>query len=293
MHFTSIHDVSRDQVARIYQSVPRFRTRRTDPVLADRHIGLVFEKQSTRTRVSFEVGIRQLGAYPVMMTAADMQLSRGESARDTALVLSRYLDGLILRVNRHDTVQEFARTATVPVINALSNEEHPCQALSDVYTVMQARKLSSVDELRKIKFVYIGDGNNVCVSLMYIAEMLEMPAVFIVPKRFRPSVTAAVTVTDDLAAVDGAEVLYTDVWVSMGQEAERELRIQEFARYQVNESLLARARPGAIIMHCLPAKRGLEITDAVLDGPQSVVLDQAENRLYVQKALLAFLYGGA
>jgi ornithine carbamoyltransferase len=293
MHFTSIHDVSRDQVARIYQSVPRFRTRRTDPVLADRHIGLVFEKQSTRTRVSFEVGIRQLGAHPVMMTAADMQLSRGESARDTALVLSRYLDGLILRVNRHDTVQEFARTATVPVINALSNEEHPCQALSDVYTVMQARKLSSVDELRKIKFVYIGDGNNVCVSLMYIAEMLEMPAVFIVPKRFRPSVTAAVTVTDDLAAVDGAEVLYTDVWVSMGQEAERELRIQEFARYQVNESLLARARPGAIIMHCLPAKRGLEITDAVLDGPQSVVLDQAENRLYVQKALLAFLYGGA
>jgi len=292
MHFTSIKDVSREQVDRIYRSVPRFRKRTMDPVLADRYFGLIFEKQSTRTRVSFEIGIRQLGAHPVVMTAGDMQLARGESVRDTAMVLSRYLDGLVLRVNRHDTVLDFARQSSVPVINALSNEEHPCQALSDIYTIMQVRRLRDLDELRSVKFVYIGDGNNVCVSLMYLTEMLGMPAVFIVPKRFRPPVTAAVTVTDDLAAVEGADVLYTDVWVSMGQEAERELRIQEFARYQISENLLSRARPGAIVMHCLPAKRGLEITDAVLDGPQSVVLDQAENRLYVQKALLVFLCHG-
>ncbi|TAJ10559.1 MAG: ornithine carbamoyltransferase [Nitrospirae bacterium] len=264
-------------------------------------LGLLFEKPSTRTRVSFEAGMSQLGGQSLFLSAADIQLCRGESIADTARVLSRYLDGLVIRTYDHAIVEEWAREATIPVINGLTDLCHPCQALADLLTIKERK-----GRLRGIKLAYVGDGNNVANSLIEAAAQTGMAISLACPSGYEPDprivkearAAAAGTgasielVRDPLLAVKEADVLYTDVWISMGQEREQNRRVKELAPYQLNERLAKEAKPDAIVMHCLPAHRGQEITAGLLDGPQSVVLDQAENRLHMQKAILVELLSG-
>jgi len=291
MNLISIKDLTKTQIKEIYNLVPKYTTRKKTDELKDKYIGLIFEKPSTRTRISFEVGIQQLGGVAIELDEKQLQLSRGETIKDTANIFNCYLDGIILRVVKHETILEFAKHSKIPVINALSDKEHPCQILSDIYTIMQQKNLR-IDELNKIKFVYIGDANNVCFSLIYISEILGINSYFIIPKKYQPKekFKENIKITDDVSLVKDADVIYTDVWVSMGQEKEKNKRIKIFKPYQVNSKLLSLAKTDCIVMHCLPANRGQEITDDVLDGKNSVVLKQAENRLYVQKALLVYLF---
>jgi ornithine carbamoyltransferase len=263
--------------------------------LIGKSIGLFFEKPSTRTRVSFEVGVYQLGAQPICLTPKDIQLGRGETIADTARTLSRYLNGMVMRVFKQSTVEEFARCATVPVINGLSDFHHPCQALADLMTVIERK-----GHLEGIRFVFIGDGNNVANSLIESAALTGMDFVIASPEGYGPDAATVErarkkgkgrisVMTDPKEAVAGADVLYTDVWVSMGQEAEAEQKALKFQAYQINAELLRLAKPDAMVLHCLPAYRGKEITGEVMDGPQSAIFDQAENRLHTEKALLEFL----
>ncbi len=291
MNLLSIKDLTKQQIEEIYNLVPKYTTRKLIPTLKDKYIGLIFEKPSTRTRVSFEVGIQQLGGVPIELDERQLQISRGESIKDTVSVLNCYLDGLILRVINHNTILEFAKYSKVPIINALSDKEHPCQILSDVYTIMQLKKLH-FSKINQIKFVYVGDANNVCMSWIYISEILNMNSYFLIPKKYQPKekFESNIIISDDLNLVKNADVLYTDVWVSMGQEKEKKQRMRDFKPYQINSKILSLAKPDCIVMHCLPANRNQEITDEVLDGKNSVVIKQAEYRLYVQKALLAYLF---
>ncbi len=264
-------------------------------------LGLLFEKHSTRTRVSFEAGMNQLGGVAVDLPLAEIQLSRGESVADTARVLSRYLDGLMVRTFNHATVEEWAREATIPVINGLTDLSHPCQALSDLLTILEKK-----GRLKGAKLAYVGDGNNVANSLVEAAAKTGMAIALACPAGYQPdqhvldaarqaaSATGASIelVEDPFVAVKEADVVYTDVWISMGREREQARRLKVLAPYQVNERLMKRAKPEAIVMHCLPAHRGEEISAGVLDGPQSVILDQAENRLHMQKAILVTLLNG-
>jgi ornithine carbamoyltransferase len=262
--------------------------------LEGKTLALIFEKPSTRTRVSFEVAMVQLGGYPIYLSANETQLARGESLADTARVLSRYVDALVVRTFEHWKIEELARYATVPVINALTDLLHPCQALSDVFTIWE--KLGRYEE---VKVAYIGDGNNVANSLIEAALRFGFELKIGCPEGYEPDKGilerslregAKVEVLHDpREAAKGAEVLYTDVWTSMGQEAESEKRRQVFKPYQLNRELVELASPGVLVMHCLPAHRGEEITDEVMDGPWSVVFDQAENRLHVAKAILEAL----
>jgi ornithine carbamoyltransferase len=265
--------------------------------LIGKSVGLFFEKPSTRTRVSFEVGVYQLGAQPVYLSGKDMQLSRGESIYDTAHTLSRYLDCMVMRVLKHDTVEQFARYASIPVINGLSDLSHPCQALADLMTAFERK-----GRLEGLRFAFIGDGNNVAHSLIEAAALTGMDFVIASPDGYGPDAEVtekararakgSITVTSDInEAVRGADVLYTDVWISMGQEAEAEEKEAKFRSYQINSGLMGLAKPDAIVMHCLPAVRGKEITDEVMDGPQSAIFDQAENRMHTEKAVLEFLVG--
>jgi ornithine carbamoyltransferase len=262
-------------------------------VLSGRSLGMIFQKPSTRTRVSFEVGIAQLGGYGLYLRADDLQLGRGETIRDTATVLSRYLDGILIRTFAQSDVEELAEHAEIPVINGLTDETHPCQALADVLTIRER-----LGRLEGVRLVYLGDGNNVCSSLMVAAARLGSSFVAATPPGYEPDERAVATarasaeveiVNDPEAAVRGADVLYTDVWTSMGQENERERRLRDLARFGITQELLAQAADRAIVLHCLPAHYGEEITEAVLYGPQSAVWDQAENRLHAQKALMALL----
>jgi len=291
MNLISIRDLTKTQIKEIYELVPKYTTRKKADDLKDKYIGLIFEKPSTRTRISFEVGIHQLGGVAIELDEKQLQLSRGETIKDTANIFNCYLDGIILRVVKHETILEFAKYLKILVINALSDKEHPCQVISDVYTILQCKNIT-INDLNKIKFVYIGDANNVCMSLIYISEILDMNSYFIIPKKYQPKekFKENIKITDDISLVKDADVIYTDVWVSMGQEKEKKKRLKVFKPYQVNSKLLSLAKPNCIVMHCLPAKRGEEITDDVLDGKNSVVLKQAENRLYVQKALLVYLF---
>lgn len=267
-------------------------------ILAGKTLGMVFAKNSTRTRISFEVGMRQLGGHALFLNPQDLQLGRGETIADTARVFSRYLDGIMIRTYAHEDVVELARYADIPVINGLTDWVHPCQGLADIFTLYEKK-----GRVAGLKLAYVGDGNNVAHSLLYGGALFGMKVFVATPPAYRPSATVVeeataiaretggtVAVVDDpREAVRGADAVYTDVWVSMGQEAEREERMETLRPYQMNAELLALADERAVVLHCLPAHKDEEITEEVFEGPQSVVFDQAENRLHVQKAILAML----
>jgi ornithine carbamoyltransferase len=294
--FTRVADFSRDELELVLELAERMKSAPAEEhrVLPGRSLGMIFQKPSTRTRVSFEVGIAQLGGHGLYLRADDLQLGRGETIRDTATVLSRYLDGILIRTFAQSDVEELADHAEIPVINGLTDETHPCQALADVLTIRE--RLGRVDGVR---VVYLGDGNNVCSSLMVAAARLGSAFVAATPPGYEPDERAValareagaeVTVTHDPAeAVSDADVVYTDVWTSMGQEEERERRLRDLAGFGITNELLAHARDRAIVLHCLPAHYGEEITEEVLYGPRSAVWDQAENRLHAQKALMALV----
>ncbi len=301
-HLLSVADLTREEVEALFhlaaEEKRRNRARQGWRPLEGRTLALVFEKPSLRTRVTFEVGMAQLGGTAVYLAAQDIGLGQRESVADVARNLGRWVDVIAARTFQQATVAELASHAGVPVVNALSDHEHPCQALADLFTLWE-RGL----DLRRLRIAWVGDGNNVCHSLVLLAALLGPEVVVATPPGYEPAPAVLaqarhwggrVRVTTDVQeAAAGADVLYTDVWTSMGQEAERERRREAFRGYQLNARVLGFARPGALVMHCLPAHRGEEITDDVLDGPQSVVLDQAENRLHVQKAVLLTLLRGA
>ena len=294
--FTRVADFSSDELELVLELAGALKgARRAEQVLLPgRALGMIFQKPSTRTRVSFEVGIAQVGGYGLYLRADDLQLGRGETIRDTATVLSRYLDGIVIRTFSQSDVEELAEHAEIPVINGLTDETHPCQALADMLTIRE--RLGRLDGVR---VVYLGDGNNVCSSLMVAAARLGSSFVAATPAGYEPDERAVAVaresggevevVHDSAEAVRGADVVYTDVWTSMGQEEERERRLRDLAGFGVDEELLAHTRNGAIVLHCLPAHYGEEITEEVLYGPRSAVWDQAENRLHAQKALMALL----
>ena len=301
----TVRDIPRTEVVRLLGLAEKLkelhRRRILYQPLQGLTLGLLFEKPSTRTRVSFEAGISQLGGRSLFLSASDIQLSRGESIADTAQVLSRYLDGLVLRTYEHAVVEEWARHAGIAVINGLTDASHPCQALSDLLTIREMK-----GALNRVKLAYVGDGNNVANSLIEAAAKVGMAISLACPTGYEPDqrvldvareeagVTGAtIEVTPYAAvAVKDADAVYTDVWVSMGREREQARRLKALAPYQVNERLLKAAKSDVIVMHCLPAHRGEEISVAALDGPHSVVLDQAENRLHMQKAILVELLAG-
>jgi ornithine carbamoyltransferase len=264
--------------------------------LPGRAAAMIFEKPSLRTRVTFEIGISQLGGSAVYLAPGDIRLGERESVPDIARNLSRWVDGIAARVFAHRTLEELARHATVPVINALSDFEHPCQAMADLYTLWE-RGI----ELKGLELAWIGDGNNMLNSLLFLSALTGVKVRAACPPGYEPlpavleasrAMGGEIRVTTDAReAVEGADVVYTDVWISMGQEAERDARLEAFQRYQVSDTLLRFASPQALVMHCLPAHRGEEITDEVLDGPRSIVLDQAENRLHIQKGIVLHLSG--
>ena len=296
--FTRVADWSRDELLEVLDLADELKglqqARQPHHLLPGRTLGMIFQKPSTRTRVSFEVGIYQLGGMGLYLSAGDLQLGRGETIRDTAVVLSRYLDAIMIRTFAQSDVETLAEHASIPVINGLTDSAHPCQALADVMTIRE-----HFGRLEGLRVVYLGDGNNVCASLMVASAKLGMDFVAATPAGYRPAEEAVQIareaggsvelVEDPRAAVEGADVLYTDVWTSMGQDAERELRLRELAGYGIDGDLLARAGGGAVVMHCLPAHYGEEIAEDVLYGPRSAVWDQAENRLHAQKALMALV----
>lgn len=269
-------------------------------MLTNKTSAMIFEKSSTRTRVSFEVGMAQLGGRAIYLNIQDLQLGRGETIADTAKVLSRYVDGIVYRAFEHKKMVELAANATVPVINALDDMEHPCQVIADLLTIKELK-----GEFRGLKIAYVGDGNNVCNSLLLGVAMVGMNISVACPKNFEPHAVilknaqkiakennCIIEIKQNAKnIVENADIIYTDVWVSMGDEKEREMRERVFAPYQVNEDLVKHAKKDCIVMHCLPAHRGYEITDAIIDGKHSVVFDQAENRLHAQKAILVKLLG--
>jgi ornithine carbamoyltransferase len=297
--FTRVADFSRDELERVLDLAAQLKQTAPEDqreLLPGRSLGMIFQKPSTRTRVSFEVGMTQLGGHALYLRADDLQLGRGETIRDTATVLSRYLDAIMIRTFAQSDVEELAEHASIPVINGLTDETHPCQALADVLTIRER-----FGRVEGIRVAYLGDGNNVCSSLMVACARLGASFVAATPEGYEPDGQAVATArdsggevaltTDPGEAARGADVLYTDVWTSMGQEEERERRLRDLAGFGIDDRLLALAGNGAIVLHCLPAHYGEEITEAVLYGPQSAVWDQAENRLHAQKALLALLVG--
>jgi ornithine carbamoyltransferase len=254
-------------------------------LLPGRGLGLLFEKPSLRTRASFEVGVAQLGGFSVHLSGSEAGVGSRESFRDVALVLSRYVDAIMVRTFAQADVDTLAEHASVPVINGLTDEEHPCQALADFMTIRER-----LGRLAGVRLAYVGDGNNVCVSLAHMAERLGVEFVAATPRHYAPPAgTPGRAVEDPHEAAAGADVLYTDVWTSMGQEGERARRLQAFRGYAIDETLLAEAAPDAIVLHCLPAHYGEEIAADVAYGPRSAIWDQAENRLHAQKALLALV----
>jgi ornithine carbamoyltransferase len=291
-HFLTGEELTSEELDRLLaRAVELKRDRLGSNVLAGRSVALIFDKPSTRTRLSFEVGVHELGGHPVLLREGEMQISRGESVRDTALVLSRFVHAVGIRTGPHAVVEELAAHASVPVVNMLTAEHHPCQALADLMTLRE--RFGSLEGLR---LVYVGDGNNVAHSLMLLGALAGMEVVVATPAELQPDARYAsngVTTTNDAAAAaEGADALYTDVWVSMSDdEAQAASRRELLAPYRLDEALLARAADRAVVLHCLPAHPGEEITEGVLYGERSAVWDQAENRLHAQKALLELLVG--
>lgn len=297
-HFIRDDDISWEEQAEILAMARALKAKPEDfrQRLTGQTLGMLFSKSSTRTRVSFEAGMIQLGGHALFLPATSSQFGRGELPRDTAQVLSRYLDLIMVRTHSHEELRELAEHSNVPVINGLDELYHPCQALADLQTIEEQR-----GSLPGQTVAYVGDGNNVAHSLMIASLMSGVSMKVITPSGYEPDEDATrraraaarhgatLEVTQDFAAVDGVDVVYTDVWTSMGQETESRLRLKAFAGFEVNDAMMARAKPDALFMHCLPAHRGEEVAASVIDGPQSVVYDQAENRLHAQKALLVFL----
>lgn len=303
-HFVSIGELDAGGLARLLERSAALKAAREqrEPLLAGRTLAQIFEKPSLRTRLSFDVGMTELGGHCVYLSPQEVGLGRRESVADVARVVSRMVDAVVLRTNAHETIEEFAKFASIPVINGLSDLSHPCQGLADILTIIEKKG----PDLRDVTVAYVGDGNNVLNSLMLAVVMrsahmrVATPAGFdpmpryraLAERKARESSGSIEFGNDPTAAVRDADVVYTDVWTSMGQEQEYERRRRAFMGYQVNTALLRYAKPDAIVMHDLPAHRGEEITDEVLDGPQSVVFDQAENRLHTQKAILCWLLRG-
>jgi ornithine carbamoyltransferase len=298
--FLRVNDWAPDELLFVLELADRLKSRQREHIdhrhLEGRTLGMIFQKPSTRTRVSFEAGMFHLGGTALYLAAGDLQLGRGETIKDTARVLSRYLDGIMIRTFAQADVDELAAHADIPVINGLTDEFHPCQALADVMTIREC-----LGEFDGVRVAYLGDGNNVCHSLMVACAKLEMDFVAATPEGYEPDETVvgwareaaeasggSVEVAHDpRAAAQGADVLYTDVWTSMGQEEERDRRVRDLEAYRIDDGLVALASERAIVLHCLPAHYGEEITEEVLYSPRSAVWDQAENRLHSQKALLA------
>ena len=303
-HYLSVDDLSPAELGDLLELAGRLKADRSAmrDALRGRSIALIFEKPSTRTRVSFEVGVAELGGHPVALSAGELQLGRGETIQDTGRVLSRYVDAVVLRTYEQERLEVLTTTATVPIVNALSDFEHPCQALADALTLRER-----FGQLSGRILTYLGDGNNVAHSLLLAGTKMGMHVRVATPPGFEP-IPQVVHRAEEIAgetggsvelihdpeeAATGAHALYTDVWASMGQEEEANERALVFPAYQVTQKLVDLAAPDVVVLHCLPAHRGLEITDEVIDGPHSVVWDQAENRLHTQKALLLRLFGVA
>ncbi len=300
--FLAISDFSREELEEILAQGEKLKLEhlsgKDEPLLKGKSIGVIFEKPSTRTRISFAVGIFQLGAQALILNSSNMQLKRGETVADTARVLSRYLHAIVARVYAHKTLEDLRDYGSVPVINALSDYTHPCQIMGDLLTIREKK-----NKLDGLKLAYLGDGNNVCHSLMFGGTKFGMHVSVATPEGYEPDekVTklsekfaeesgGSLTITHDpFEAAKDADVIYTDVWASMGEEAEHDKRVKVMQPYQLNDTLISKAKKDVIVMHCLPAHRGEEITDSVIDGPHSVVWDQAENRLHIQKAILSLL----
>lgn len=295
--FTKLLDITDDEAIFLIERAGILKKLKQDGIehkpLKDKSLAMVFEKASTRTRVSFEAGIHDLGGYAIVMNAGETQLGRGEPAKDTARVLSRYIDGIMIRTYSQSIVEELAQWADIPVINGLSDMYHPCQILSDLYTVTECK-----GKLKDMKIVYIGDGNNVANSWIEASILLDLNFTIATPEDYRPEegllekarCNKRFVYTDDpLEAVENADVINTDVWVSMGQEVEKEAREKAFSLYKIDDELLNKAKKDAIVMHCLPAYRNQEISESVFERFQGTIFTQAENRLHMQKALLEWL----
>ncbi|HBY56540.1 MAG TPA: ornithine carbamoyltransferase [Candidatus Atribacteria bacterium] len=301
-NLVSIDDLSREEVAQILETAEiiklRHYSKESQPVLKGKILGMIFQKPSLRTRVSFETGMIQLGGEAIYLGPDDIKLGQREATKDIARVLSRYVDGIMARTFSHDIILDLAKYASVPVINGLSDLLHPCQILGDLLTIKEKK-----GRLSGLKLAYIGDGNNVAHSLIFGSVKVGMNIVLATPSGYEPRSEIIEKAQVDAKkigsrieiiyepekAVDGADIIYTDVWTSMGFEKEKEIRKNIFKPYQINQDLLSKAKDDVIILHCLPAHRGEEITNEVIDGPNSVVIDQAENRLHAQKAVLALL----
>jgi ornithine carbamoyltransferase len=297
--FLSVYDLTRKDFDRIFSHAATLKAMLKDGIiyqpLAGKTLGMIFDKSSTRTRLSFEAGMYQLGGLAIYLNSRDTQLGRGETIADTARIVSRYLDAVMIRTFAQESVEEFARHATIPIINGLTDLMHPCQIVSDLFTIVE--KIGTYEGL---KIAYVGDGNNMANSWIDAAAKLPFKLTLACPKGYDPDARilergrkkaprGVSLFRDPAQAVKNADVVYTDVWASMGQEAEQEARTKVFEGYQVNRKLMQHAKQDAIVMHCLPAHRGEEISAEVLDGPRSVVWDEAENRLHVQKAILEIL----
>ena len=305
-HLISIHDLTAAEVAGLFKLAAEVKAHpgKYADHMHRKTLGMIFEKSSTRTRVSFEVGMAQMGGHALFLSSRDIQLGRGEPISDTAQVLSRYVDGIMARTFAHQTVLDLARYGSVPVINGLTDDLHPCQALADYFTLSEV--FGGLEALRGRKLAYIGDGNNMAHSLMFCGAKVGMDVAIASPRGYEVKSKYAalafadaeasgtkITLTNDPAeAVAGASCVETDVWASMGQEAEAQERLKAFRGFTVDQELMSRARPDAVFLHCLPAHRGEEVTAEVADGPQSRIFDEAENRLHVQKAAMLWLMAG-
>lgn len=301
-HLLTISDLTISEVEQILSVTEDLKNKQKQHIpheyLKGKMLGMIFTKSSTRTRVSFETGMVQLGGYPMFLSANDIQLGRNESIYDTAKVLSRYLDGIMIRTFKQSDVEDLAKYGSIPIINGLTDLVHPCQVLADVFTIYEYKKT-----LKGLKLAYIGDGNNMAHSLLHICAKLGMDISVATPKEYEcdeemvnlakqdANITGSkiVITNDPKEAIKDADAVYTDTWVSMGQEAEKAQRLKIFLPYQVNAELFALAKPDALFLHCLPAYRGYEVTPDVIDGKNSVIFDEAENRLHAQKAVMALL----
>ncbi len=303
-HFISVTDATQDEFQQLLKLTEELKYKRKNKIpfkpMQDKTLGMIFTKSSTRTRVSFEVGTVELGGYPLFLSSADIQLGRGETIYDTANVLSRFVDGIMIRTYAHQDVLDLAKYGQIPIINGLTDYMHPCQAMADLFTVYEHK-----GKLEGLKMSYIGDGNNVTHSLLHACAMAGMDMSVATPvgyecageiveeaKEIAKKTGSKITITNDpIEAISGSDAVYTDTWVSMGQEAEKAERIKIFEPYQIDKNLFSHAKEDAIFMHCLPAYRGLEVTEDVIDSPSSVIFDEAENRLHAQKAIMTMLMG--